>query len=78
MRFSLVRHGRKAGGQFDHQRVGKFNPFSKSTKLPKTMFQEIHAQQSSTPPPLGPVLGARGITVMKFNEDFNNRSVQFE
>ena len=46
--------------------------------MPRTMFQDIYAQQSSPLPPLGPVLGARGITVMKFNEDFNNRSIQFQ
>jgi len=78
MRFSCALARKSGHVQFDHRRVGKFNPFSKSTAPPKTMFVEIHAQQSTGAAPLGPVLAARGITMMKFNDDFNNRTVQYE
>ena len=78
MRFSGVIRGRPGKRLQDHIRVGKYNPYSKSTVLPKTMFSDLYAQQCSVVAPLGPVLGARGITVMKFNEDFNNRTVQYK
>ena len=37
-------------------------------------FSEIHAQQSTGGPPLGPILGAKGIPLNKFNDDFNKVS----
>jgi len=78
MRFSGVVRGKPGKRLIDHIRVGKYNPYSKDTTLPKTMFSDLYAQQCSVVAPLGPVLGARGITVMKFNEDFNNRTVQYK
>ena len=78
MRCSSIVYGKAGRVHYDHKRLGKWNPWLADKKLPKTMFVDIHAQQSTAAPPLGPVLGARGITVMKFNDDFNNRSVQYE
>jgi len=78
MRFTAIIRGKKGGQQFDYRRVGKFNPHATSGATAKTMFADLYAQQSSPAPPLGPILSAKGITVMKFNEDFNNRSIQFQ
>ena len=78
MRFTLIARGKKGGQQFDYRRVGKFNPHAAQGAAARTMFADLYAQQSSPAPPLGPSLSARGITVMKFNEDFNNRSIQFQ
>ena len=77
MRFTHVT--RRAGKQlYDHKRLGKFNPWVENKRPQKTVFSDIYAQQSTAAPPLGPILASRGITVMRFNEDFNNRSVQYE
>ena len=63
---------------FDHKRLGKYNPWIKDTKPPTSYFTEVYAQQSTAAAPLGPILASRGITVMRFNEDFNSRSTQYE
>ena len=78
MRFSGVVRGKPGKRLVDHIRMGKYNPYSKDTTLPKTMFSDLYAQQCAVVAPLGPVLGARGITVNKFNEDFNSRTVQYK
>ena len=70
------RHRRRKAGKnlFYYKRVGKWNPYSEANKIPKVWFGDINAQQSTGAPPLGPILGARGIPLTKFNEDFNKQT----
>ena len=66
---------RRAGKNlFYYKRVGKWNPYSEANKIPKVWFGDINAQQSTGAPPLGPILGAKGIPLTKFNEDFNKQT----
>ncbi len=91
MRFTLVKSGKAGQLLFDHKRVGKFNPWLANNTSSKTIFwyfiiscyflfnlSEIHAQQSTGAPPLGPILGAKGIPLNKFNDDFNKVSAHIK
>lgn len=78
MRFTLVKRGKAGQLLFDHKRVGKFNPWLANNTSSKTIFCEIHAQQSTGAPPLGPILGAKGIPLNKFNDDFNKVSAHIK
>ena len=78
MRFSNALRGKPGKLLYDHKRVGKFNPSTRANANPKTYFCEINAQQSTGAPPLGPILGARGIPLNKFNDDFNKQTMHIK
>ena len=77
MRVTSVSLG-KAKKLFDHKRIGKFNPYQAANQIPKTFFCEINSQQSTGAPPLGPILGARGVPLNKFNDDFNQQTLNIK
>jgi len=78
MRFTALLAGKPGKTLYDHKRVGKFNPYLEKNKTSTTFFCEINAQQSTGAPPLGPTLGARGIPLNKFNDDFNKQTIHIK